>query len=224
MGRRSFYEVECCYSPQVSRLCFFILSLSISPACQKDNPQSPQTSAKALPIQADSANPWNLSLRILTEPSGAQIWINSKPIGKTPSLIKGLRREKYLIELELDGYEKETRNIIPTEDMTIYLDLKSLSPSQKTSPVNIESQRAATTSVVVPTKFRIESDPSGAEVWMHGAKVGRTPLNVVGAKEGTEYPIELKLEGYKSVKQRFVFKEKTTLLFVLTKPTGEETN
>jgi len=67
-------------------------------------------------------------LKITSSPSGATIWIDTKPIGQTPMMEKVLTVGTYNVEVELNGYHREKRSITIKggRPIAIHLDLEKI--------------------------------------------------------------------------------------------------
>jgi len=200
--------------------------------------------------------PIKLGLRISTEPSEAHLYVNNKPIGKTPVIIdshinakvpirltkagfrdkevevqlleKGFARvgddefplinEVAFIHLNLDMMPPGKLNIssTPTE-ATIYLDgeLKGKTPmtlndvaigrhtirfqldrfSDVVETVEIVSEQTAEIQGKLGCVVSIDSVPTGADVYLNGTLIGKTPL-VTDRVPRKPYGIRLSKEGY----------------------------
>jgi len=76
-------------------------------------------------------------LKITSSPSGATVWIDTKPIGQTPLMEKVLQVGTYNIEVELNGFHREKRSITVKggQPISIHMDLEKirtgLTPEEK---------------------------------------------------------------------------------------------
>jgi hypothetical protein len=119
-------------------------------------------------------------LYIDTMPSGALARIDGDPAGRTPIYLTFITPRKYEIELEKEGYAKNTHSI--------------------------EVGRIVRTIEKIPLEkvysFEIRSDPPGAYVIFEGKKVldQKTPTTIKDLKAG-KYIVKLDLEDYPSISQ-----------------------
>jgi PEGA domain len=76
-------------------------------------------------------------LKLTSSPSGATIWIDTKPIGQTPLMEKVLKVGTYNVEVELNGYHREKRTITVKggQPISFHMDLTRIrtgpTPEQK---------------------------------------------------------------------------------------------
>lgn len=115
-----------------------------------------------------------------TVPSGALARIDGDPAGRTPIYLTFITPRKYEIELEKEGYAKNTHSV---EVGRI-----------KRTIEKIELEKVYS--------FEIRSDPPGAYVIFEGKKVldQKTPTTIRDLKAG-KYIVRLDLEGYPSISQ-----------------------
>ncbi len=93
-------------------------------------------------------------VKITSSPPGATIWIDTKPIGKTPLMDKVLQVGTYNIDIELNGYhrEKKTITVKGGVPISLHLDLEKI----RTGPTNEEKIRGMTSFgalTVEPSQF-----------------------------------------------------------------------
>ncbi len=121
-------------------------------------------------------------LKVDSTPTGAKVYIDGTPRGSTPLTLK-LDVGSYTLKLEKDGYEvvQETINIRPGETTTI---IKNLIP--------------------LPVPVTINSNPSGAIVYVNGEQKGTTPLTL-SLLPGT-YSIKLIKNGYQEYTTQITIK------------------
>lgn len=115
-----------------------------------------------------------------TVPSGALARIDGDPAGRTPIYLTFITPRKYEIELEKEGYAKNTHSV---EVGRIKRTIEKITLEKVYS-------------------FEIRSDPPGAYVIFEGKKVldQKTPTTIRDLKAG-KYIVRLDLEGYPSVSQ-----------------------
>ncbi len=93
-------------------------------------------------------------LKITSSPSGATIWIDTKPVGRTPMLEKVLKVGTYTIEVELNRYHREKRSITVQggRPISIHMDLQPI----RTGPTREQKIRGMTSFgaiTVEPSQF-----------------------------------------------------------------------
>lgn len=148
------------------------------------------------------------SVRVTSEPTNADIWVDDKYKGKTPILVNLLRGQHQLKAARGDCFDTEkTIEVEPGEIKAISVDLERAS------------------------MLRIDTKPSGAEVAVDGTKVGKAPIDGIKVKAG-RHAIVASYRGY-SPAERTVhtepgvglevdmeLKEKPAELLVETSPAG----
>jgi PEGA domain len=97
------------------------------------------------------------SLKIESEPSGAEVYIGGEKVGTTPFSEQRYPSGQYLVTVQKEWY-------LPQEDQQI-----TVSDGQATAKKYTLSQDFGT--------LEIESEPAGAEVTLDGKKLGVTPGN-----------------------------------------------
>lgn len=127
------------------------------------------------------------SLRIDSDPPGAEVFINGENRGETPLDMPDMLAADYVVKLEREGYRPVRKQItlLPDENLRI-----SLSLAQKPKHGSV----------------RISSSPAGAEVLINGAYKGSTPLILDKLPVG-EYDVAIGKNGYKAFRQVFVCTE-----------------
>jgi eukaryotic-like serine/threonine-protein kinase len=115
----------------------------------------------------------NSSVKIMSDPAGAQVIVDGKPRGQTPLRLELPARPHELIA-HMDGWPDEHRSIVVRAD-------------------NDNSERF----VFANGSVKITSAPSGATVVADGRDLGQTPLVIAEVKPGP-VTYELRLDGFKS--------------------------
>ena len=125
------------------------------------------------------------ALKIITNPPGATVSVDALKLeGRTPLTVP-LPLGDHSVYLELDGYLDEKRDVTLAKERDIQqlrVDLKR------------ETQLAAKLAVTV------DSEPEGAEIFVNGRTIGRTPVTSELAG-GRVVEVEARLEGYSSQKR-----------------------
>lgn len=130
------------------------------------------------------------ALRVTSTPPGASVFLDGKKIGETPLDKKELATGIYVLELKLKGYNPFARRLGVGENETVRI---------KPPPL------------IRRGRLEVSVEPVGAEIFIGGKKMGRSPLvlddlpygfyDVVAKKEGwTERSAEVELkDGEKTV-------------------------
>ena len=139
-----------------------------------------------------------VNLEIISTPPEAQIYIGRRRKGKTPRILKGLPAGEHVINLRMAGYITVSRKIrLGVDD------------GMKTVSINLERAGFLT----------VRSVPAGAEVFLDGRRVGRSPVKLT-ASQGT-HTVKLEMKDHGPVTRRVTFKAgsaaKTTFRLELTR-------
>jgi formylglycine-generating enzyme required for sulfatase activity/diacylglycerol kinase family enzyme len=104
------------------------------------------------------------SLTITTEPSDAEVWLDGKPMGRSPIEIKAILKGDHTIQAKKEGYEEvaETVTIAPETPHDTHLEMTSIYGS-----------------------LNITSLPTGADIFLDGNPVGISPLKLEKIKKGS---------------------------------------
>ncbi|MBC7195258.1 MAG: serine/threonine protein kinase, partial [Caldisericia bacterium] len=121
-------------------------------------------------------------ISIDTKPSEAKVYIDNEYIGLTP-LEYSTSRNQINLKIKKDNYEDYEENIVLSDEFkNINISLKEIKPSTPVQPIQKEG------------KLSIKSEPSGADVFIDGKLIGKTPL-IINLKIGN-YKVEIKKDGY----------------------------
>jgi len=136
-----------------------------------------------------------IPVMITTDPSGAEVSINNASKGRTSGgkLSFTTKEGKQNIKIEFDGFEtiEETINVRIGEQSFDYKLVEAMDAT-----------------------ISIKSNPSGADVWIKGIKLGKTPLNAF-FPEGT-YSIKLEKENYETINEQITITDPTNKTYSLT--------
>jgi hypothetical protein len=123
-------------------------------------------------------------LLVRSTPAGAAVSVDGQPRGSTPLVIRGLELGAHTIAVAVDGKPLWERRVILTVDRpALSFDLGA--PDLETASA-VDARGA----------LHVDSRPSGAEVWLNGAKVGITPLDLREIGPGN-HALRLELPGYR---------------------------
>ncbi len=123
------------------------------------------------------------TLEVETTPTNAKLYINGEEKGLTPYTVDKLKPGEYEIKITKSGYEdykdKITLKDNENKTMKILLSKISVTPTPTTSYGSLS----------------LDSDPSGADVYVDNKKIGKTPINSYKLEVGT-YTLKISLTGY----------------------------
>jgi hypothetical protein len=114
------------------------------------------------------------SIDINSTPSGATVLLNGEAMGVTPIVLKDLDAGDYTLELKFEGYAPYSEKLTLNKGETVQR--------------NVTLEKANTV-------LSIDSNPSGAEIFIDGKDMGKTPYKAVNIKPGI-YKVEIKKDGY----------------------------
>lgn len=113
-----------------------------------------------------------------SEPPGAEIFLSNLSTGKiTPDTIKSLPAGIHEVTLKLNGYEDTTINITIIKDQLI-------------------NKFVVLTKIIDRGNLFIESQPSGAQIFLEGNNTGDVTPDTISSLETGNYDLTLKLPGY----------------------------
>jgi hypothetical protein len=133
------------------------------------------------------------ALVVSSDPPGAQVSVDGKPVGTAPALVEGLLlREPHTVVLSAP----DRKNSVHT-----------LQGDPWRSALRVHG-------VLRPARgdLTLESEPAGAEARVDGRAVGKTPVTVRGVLLGERHRIDLSLPG-REIDQFVVLPDKDGLLF-----------
>lgn len=145
---------------------------SVSTKSSSSAPDSVKTATDSLPAQVASAPQCTLSIK--TDPAGAAVYIDDSLKGETPLTIPGVAPGNYTLILKKKGcFLKKAE--IAVDSSTRQKDLAFV--------------------LLQPGFLKVESTPSGAELWIDDKKEGTTPYQTDRIKPG-DHSIKLTLKKY----------------------------
>lgn len=123
-----------------------------------------------------------VSVAIRSKPSSAQVYLQADDEyqGNTPLELDHASGAKITVVVKLEGYKDEVRTIDFTSNHGEMIKLDKLDL----------------------VKVRIESDPSGAEVWLGDTRLGTTPYSDTFDRQKSKRVFRLQQEGCKDAKVR----------------------
>jgi len=115
------------------------------------------------------------SISVNSNPQGARVYLDNAYKGDTPLNIRNVATGRHSIRIMLSGYEEWSR------DITVSSQVERIS-------VDLKTQRAY-------GSISINSDPSGADIYLNDEYKGLTPLNLQNISAG-KYTVKIFLPGY----------------------------
>jgi len=115
------------------------------------------------------------AIRVITRPAGADVSLDNKPMGKTPITIPNLSPGEYQLAITKDGYNNLVKKIIVNAG---------------------ETKEINEILAVLTGEADITSNPSGANLWLDGKYLGKTPKQLPALTIG-KHQIKLTLVNYK---------------------------
>ena len=108
----------------------------------------------------EAAFPGRLLIR--STPSGAAVFVDGRPMGVTPSVVRGLELGTHDISVLLPGQRPWERRVTLTRDQ----------PAQE---FDAGVEGAAQARPDAPAALEVRSRPAGASGWLNNSLVGTTP-------------------------------------------------
>jgi hypothetical protein len=132
-------------------------------------------------------------LLVKSTPAGAQVFVDGRDHGRTPTTIRDLSRGSHRVRLVHEGYATEERRVV-------------VNPAHATLPVVVAMTRtragapraagpAARPAGSFVGTLSVESRPAGAKVFLDGKLAGTTPLMLPQVGAG-EHAVRLEHDGY----------------------------
>ena len=122
------------------------------------------------------------TLEVETTPTNAKLYINGEEKGLTPYTVDKLKPGEYEIKITKSGYEdyKDKITLKDNENKTMKIQLSKISVTPPPPSYGFLS---------------VDSDPSGANVYVDNKNIGKTPINSYQLESGL-HTIKLSLDGY----------------------------
>jgi serine/threonine protein kinase len=122
---------------------------------------------------------------ILSEPSGAKIYINGQYAAETPAALNLPLNQFIVFEFVKEGYERKAQKVFLTEQD------------------GMDQKFTLSTPVSSSAKLKIASVPEGASINIDGKTTGlTTPATIENLTAGKQYEVEVTIEGYEPLKQK----------------------
>ena len=122
------------------------------------------------------------TLEVETTPTNAKLYINGEEKGLTPYTVDKLKPGEYEIKITKSGYEdyKDKITLKDNENKTMKIQLSKISVTPPPPSYGFLS---------------VDSDPSGANVYVDNKNIGKTPIKSYQLEPGS-HTIKLSLDGY----------------------------
>jgi serine/threonine protein kinase len=138
------------------------------------------------------------AIEIVSIPAGARATVNGVVLPQTtPTRLSGaLPGQTYRIHVALAGYQPWQRELhapVAGTEITVVAALKQ-----------------------IVVALQVDSQPQGAEVFLNGSSVGRTPLVLPHLDPGRAETVELRLKGYRPVRRKLHWGDATRLEIAVT--------
>ena len=125
------------------------------------------------------------SLEITSEPLGAEVYIDGRATGKTPTTLAEIPAGTHTIELRREGFKDFVTTVKVSQEQISKVEGNLVMIPEPVKPEPMGS-------------LQITSEPLGAAVFIDGRTTGKTPTTIKSIKAGT-YTVKLTREGYKDL-------------------------
>ena len=154
-------------------------------------PVSPENKPEPVPPPSEpapviSVEPGWAKADISSTPEGASVFLDSKPKGVTPLALSEITPGKHMLAMKLDGYQNYDKEV--SLDSSASLEV-------------FHDFDAAKETLIPKGSLIIDSEPSGAAVYINGERKGATRLELPNLRSA-DYNITLELDGYKPVRKQ----------------------
>jgi hypothetical protein len=129
-------------------------------------------------------------LLIRSSPADAEVFVNGKPRGKTPLVLRELALGSYTIRVARSGYAVEERT----------LQLTARQPSTSTT-IDLRAGKSVAASAAAAiggssARLNVQSRPAGARIYVNDRLAGTTPLSIASLPAGPA-TIRIEMDGYR---------------------------
>jgi type IV secretory pathway VirB10-like protein len=139
-----------------------------------------------------AAEPEAGRITVRSTPSSARVLLDGRDVGQTPTTIRDVSQGTHVVRITRDGYVTQERRVtiarggaVPTLAVT----LPRIPPAPRPRAASIPATAPKMGSLLV------DSRPAGANVFVDGKLVGRTPFESGEIAIG-EYTVRLEMPGY----------------------------
>jgi len=132
----------------------------------------------------------DIPVSISSNPAGAKVYIDGKEIGTTPIANYSMKAGTYTLKLIKDGYKEFSQNLtLNSSDTSKTVNI----PLEKSSTTSTSTSSSTTTTPKTGT-LSVNSNPTGAKVYINNIYSGITPLTLT-LNTGT-YTVKITKNGY----------------------------
>jgi hypothetical protein len=127
----------------------------------------------------------------VSDPEGAEVYVNDKFIGKTPCKMENIKSGDYVIILKKNGFIEKTMKQSLTDNLN--------------QRIFIQLEEIVTHSIEDYGRLEVNSTPTGARVLLNGSLKGNTPFISDSIKTGS-YFLSITKQKYTSVSETIEIK------------------
>jgi hypothetical protein len=164
---------------------------------------SSSSASATVASKADAGKPEAFEGRLLVRstPSAARVFVDGHEYGKTPIAVRELSRGTHRVRVVREGYGTEERRVVlttsrPAQSMTLPLERDRAQMAEVRKPAAEPKPETPATTGRFSAALTIESRPVGANVYLDGKLVGKTPLQLPDVAAG-EHAVRLEHDGYR---------------------------
>jgi hypothetical protein len=169
----------------------------VAPAVEP--PAFPKESPEAFSDTSLAAEPSWTEVMIRTQPSGAKVFFDSELMGTTPITITEVFVGTHMLTMKLEDYPDYSKEINALES----------------EPTEVFHDFAAAKEALIPKgSLSIDSEPSGARVFLNGDRKGTTPLMLADLRADT-YRIRIELDEYETIEKELILNADENLRMAL---------
>lgn len=146
-------------------------------------------------------------------PTGAEVWIDGSPAGKTP--FKITEKRDITLTFRLKGYKEKQFAILEEAwppEIKVRLQKEVVAPSAPSQP----QPNPLPAQISNDHTVHLESAPAGANVFVDGEQKGTTPLDVV-ISDDDPHQLKVQLDGYETAETTIDRKTASALTISLQK-------
>jgi hypothetical protein len=148
------------------------------------------------------AAPTTSTIRVKVKPVAGKVSFDGRLVGEREEVVidQVTPGMEHVLRVEADGYEPYEEKISleagSTEAVPVVLTAKAAPPTPTPPTTPVDTNHVETNNTPV---LRVISNPSGAEVYVGGKLVGKTPMDWPG-RPNERVALELRMTGYQSSK------------------------
>ena len=165
------------------------------PAKAPVRPVTPPAPARETPRPAAaSASPAPGRLLVRSTPSGAEVFVNGERRGVSPVAVRDLPLGAYTVRVVRPGFEVSQQRVV----LEAGRPARALEVALTRAGAAVPGAAPAAAATATTGSLLIESRPSGAQAFIDGVDVGRTPVTVPAAAVGAR-AVRIELAGYLTI-------------------------